>query len=77
MAMVFTDFRSLASKSTKVSLLCCEEQNNRLDWTKEQVQQRDPGPATLGYCAGHGGQVTLRLEEGQCQLCHLCCLMGG
>ena len=53
MAMVYTDIRSLASKSAKVSLLkfpvssaglCCERQNNMLDWTKKQVQLRDQPP---------------------------------
>ena len=56
MAMVFTNFRSLASKSGKVSLLkfpvssvglCCDEQNNTLDWTKEEDQQRDQPPLDI------------------------------
>merc|ERR1711892_176972 len=51
MKKVFTEWRRLASKSARQKAavlnfpagpagLSCEEQNNRLGWTKEQVQQR-------------------------------------
>ena len=71
MAMVFTDIRSLASKSAKVSLLkfslssaglCFEMQNNMVDWTKEQVQLSEQSPL-LGIVPGREALYLMIKEE--------------
>lgn len=71
MAMVFTDIRSLASKSAKVSLLkfplssaglCFEMQNNMVDWTKEQVQLSEQSPL-LGILPGREALYLMIKEE--------------
>ena len=62
--MVFTDFRSLASKSGKVALvkfpvssagLCCEKQNNMVDWTGAGSAE---GTATPGVLCRAGRPCT-------------------